>query len=330
MLSEAELNMTERMDWDNMRVFRVVAELGSMNAAAHRLQESAPTISRKIDQLEEDLKTQLLVRTTRGVELTDAGRIALSHIHAMAESVSEVFENAGNRDRDVEGRIVLATGDGLGPYWIAPRLPEFQAANPKVQLRIQVVDKAPDLSEGEADIAIQFTEPKSPEIIGRKLGVLHYMSFVSEGYFADLQEPEPSSHFEYYRHRTILHEGYINQIERWAPRIAELKKMIDYALVTNSAATMIEVCAAGGGIAVLPSYIGEIDKRLKPLDLPEVAPIQFWLTYTERVRRLPQGQAVLDWLWTIFDERKIAWFREAFVHPSQIKKGKDSIIARFP
>jgi DNA-binding transcriptional LysR family regulator len=142
-LSEAELNMTERMDWDNMRVFRVVAELGSMNAAAHRLQESAPTISRKIDQLEEDLKTQLLVRTTRGVELTDAGRIALSHIHAMAESVSEVFENAGNRDRDVEGRIVLATGDGLGPYWIAPRLPEFQAANPKVQLRIQVVDKAP-------------------------------------------------------------------------------------------------------------------------------------------------------------------------------------------
>jgi len=46
-LSEAELNMTERMDWDNMRVFRVVAELGSMNAAAHRLQESAPTISRK-------------------------------------------------------------------------------------------------------------------------------------------------------------------------------------------------------------------------------------------------------------------------------------------
>jgi DNA-binding transcriptional LysR family regulator len=106
--------------------------------------------------------------------------------------------------------------------------------------------------------------------------------------------------------------------------------MIDYALVTNSAATMIEVCAAGGGIAVLPSYIGEIDKRLKPLDLPEVAPIQFWLTYTERVRRLPQGQAVLDWLWTIFDERKIAWFREAFVHQSQIKKGKDSIIARFP
>lgn len=317
---------TERMDWDNMRVFRIVAELGSMNAAAHRLQESAPTIGRKIDQLEKDLNTVLLVRTTRGVELTDAGRIALSHIHAMAESVGEVFENAGNRDRDVEGRIVLATGDGLGPYWIAPRLPQFQEANPKVQLRLRVVDTVPDLLEGEADIAIQFSEPKSPEIIGRKLGVLHYMSFASESYLEGRELP--NSLFEYYRYKTILHEGYVNQIERWAPRIAELKKMIDYSLVTNSAAGMIEVCANGGGIAVLPSYIGDVDHRLKPLNLPEIAPIQFWLTYTERVRRLPHGQAVLDWLWTIFDERRIAWFRDAFVHPSQVKRGADSQIAR--
>jgi len=317
---------TERMDWDNMRVFRIVAELGSMNAAAHRLQESAPTIGRKIDQLEKDLNTVLLVRTTRGVELTDAGRIALSHIHAMAESVGEVFENAGNRDRDVEGRIVLATGDGLGPYWIAPRLPQFQEANPKVQLRLRVVDTVPDLLEGEADIAIQFSEPKSPEIIGRKLGVLHYMSFASETYLEGRELP--NSLFEYYRYKTILHEGYVHQIERWAPRIAELKKMIDYSLVTNSAAGMIEVCANGGGIAVLPSYIGDVDHRLKPLNLPEIAPIQFWLTYTERVRRLPHGQAVLDWLWTIFDERRIAWFRDAFVHPSQVKRGADSQIAR--
>ena len=152
------------------------------------------------------------------------------------------------------------------------------------------------------------------------------MSFASESYLEGRELP--NSLFEYYRFKTILHEGYVHQIERWAPRIAELKKMIDYSLLTNSAAGMIEVCANGGGIAVLPSYIGDVDHRLKPLNLPEIAPIQFWLTYTERVRRLPHGQAVLDWLWTIFDERRIAWFRDAFVHPSQIKRGTESQIAR--
>ena len=40
------------------------------------------------------------------------------------------------------------------------------------------------------------------------------------------------------------------------------------------------------------------------------------------------GQAVLDWLWTIFDERRIAWFRDAFVHPEQVKRGAGSQIAR--
>ncbi|MCA8900352.1 MAG: LysR family transcriptional regulator [Hyphomonas sp.] len=314
---------TERMDWDNMRVFRVVAELGSMSAAASRLGESPPTVARKIDELEKDLNTQLLIRSTRGVELTDAGRVALNHINEVAESVGNMFTNAGNKDRDVEGRIVLATGDGLGPYWIAPRLPDFHKQNPKVQLRIRVVETPPDLEAGEADIAIQFTEPKSADLIARKLGVLHYISFASERYLDG--NALPASLFEYYKHRCILHEGYVNQIERWAPKIAELKKMIDYALVTNSAATMIEVCANAGGIAVMPSYLGDADPRLKPLDLPEIAPIQFWLTYTERVRRLPQGEAVLDWIWSIFDERNVVWFRDEFVHPSQVNKGQAAV-----
>ncbi len=309
----------ERLDWDHLRVFRVVAELGSMNAAAKRLGESSPTVARKIADLEDVLKTPLLTRSTRGVEPTEAGKIVLREVGYMAAAVDKVVEEAGNHDPDVEGRIVLATGDGLGPYWIAPRLPKLQARNPKMQLRLRVVESAPDLLAGDADISIQFAEPKSPELIGRKLGTLHYMSFASKNYPTP-SRPLPNSHFDYYKHRCILHEGYVNQVERWAPRVSELKKMIDFALVTNAAAAIIEVCANDGGIAVLPSYIGAVDKRLVPLDLPEIAPIQFWLTYTERVRRLPAGQVVLDWITSIFDRNEFVWFRDEFIHPSQVEQ----------
>jgi len=315
----------ERMDWDNMRVFRVVAELCSMSAASQRLGESPPTVARKIDDLEKQLEVKLLTRSTRGVELTDAGRVALSYINKMAESVDNMYALAGNKASELEGRIVLATGDGLGPYWIAPRLPEFNKRNPKVQLRLSVSEKVPDLEAGEADISIQFTEPKAVDGISRKLGVVHYLTFGSEAYLK--QHDTPGSLFEYYKHRIILHEGYVHQVERWIPKIAELRKMIDYAFITNSAAAMIETCANGGGIAVLPSYFVEVDNRLKALELPEMAPIQFWITYTERVRRLPHGKAVLDWIWSIFDERKVAWFRDDFVHPSQVSKSND-VIAR--
>ena len=59
---------TERLNWDNLRVFMVVAELNSMKAASVRLGESPPTIGRKIDDLETELNVQLLNRSTRGVE----------------------------------------------------------------------------------------------------------------------------------------------------------------------------------------------------------------------------------------------------------------------
>ena len=52
--------MFENLDWDKLKVFIVVAELGSMNAAAARLKETAPTVSRKIDELERSLNARLL------------------------------------------------------------------------------------------------------------------------------------------------------------------------------------------------------------------------------------------------------------------------------
>ena len=319
---------SERIDWDNLRVFRIVAELGSMSAAATRLGESPPTVGRKIDDLEKALNTQLLIRSTRGVELTDAGRIALGHAHAMAESAKLINEEASDKSQPAEGVITLGTGDGLGPYWIAPRLPGFYAANPRIQIKMNVAPGAPDVESGEADIGIQFTEPKSHDTISRRLGTLHYISFASRDYLD--QHGEPASVFEYFRHRCILHQSYVNQIERWAPKMSDLKKMINFAFVTNSASSMIEVCKNGGGIALLPSYIGRVAPTLIPLELPEVAPIEFWLTYTERVWRLPQGKIVLDWLNAIFEADDAFWFSEHFIHPNREEHREEALKAFKP
>ena len=306
---------SERIDWDNLRVFRIVAELGSMSAASARLGESPPTIGRKIDDLEKALNTQLFVRSTRGVELTEVGKVALRHAHVMADAANLIDQQASDRSQPAEGVITLATGDGLGPYWISPRLPDFQQVNPRIQIKMSVVEHTPDIAAGEADIGIQFTEPKNHDLISRRLGTLHYISFASAEYIAE--HGAPNSMFEYFRHQCILHQAYVMQIERWAPKMSELKKMINFAFVTNSASSMIEVCRNGGGIALLPSYIGAVAPTLVPLELPEVAPIEFWLTYTERVWRLPQGRIVLDWLRSIFEANDAFWFADEFIHPNR-------------
>jgi DNA-binding transcriptional LysR family regulator len=306
------MNLDE-LNWDTLRVFRVVAELSSMSAAATRLKESPPTISRKIDELEAKLGTQLFFRTRRGVELTDQGKVVLRFAHKMAEAASNLHEEAAERGSPVEGAITFATGDGIGPYWIAPRIGEFQDQNPRIQVRMLVSEEVPDLHAGEADIAIQFSEPRHHDVIAHRLGVQHYIGFASPEYLSSHKMPE--SLFEYYKHRCLLHRSYVNQVERWAPKVAELKKMIDFAFVSNSGTALIQACAAGRGIAILPSFVVAIDDRIVPLDLPEIAPIQFWITYTEEFRRTRRGRLFIEWVRRLFELPEAVWFREEFVHP---------------
>ncbi len=307
---------TERLDWDTLRVFRVVAELSSMSGAAARLGESPPTISRKIDDLEASLGAQLFIRSTRGVELTEAGKVVLRHAHQMAEAANTLRDEAGAQRAPVEGRIVIATGDGIGPYWLAARLHEFQNKHPRIQIRMTVNDEAADVTNGDADIAIHFVEPKSHELLAHRLGVQHYIGFAAKDYFRERKPPE--SLFEYYKYRCLMHSAYVNQVERWAPKVSELKRMIDYAFISNSGTALIQSCAAGGGVAILPSFVAAVDDRIIPLDLPEIAPIQFWIVYTERFRRRPEGQPFVDWIRKRFEQDDAMWFHEEFVHPRDI------------
>jgi DNA-binding transcriptional LysR family regulator len=289
-----------------------------MSAAAVRLGESPSTISRKIESLETALGSELFVRSTRGVSLTKAGQLALRHAKTMADAADALYSDASDIDKELEGPISLMTGDGLAAHWIAPRLPSFHQRNPKIELSLITCDDAPDLLGGEADIAIQFTEPTQGDLISRRLGVLHYMFFSTEPYLKTYGIP--SSIFEMAHHRCLAHSGYVNQTARWAPKTAALGEIIDMSLITNSSAVLEKVVVNGGGITLLPSYYCGVDERLIPLDLPEVAPIQFWLTYTERVRRIPRGEAVIAWIRSIFDPSKIVWFRESFVHPNRLQE----------
>lgn len=303
----------DRLDWDTLRVFRVVAELSSMSAAAARLGESPPTISRKIDDLERTLDIQVFLRSTRGVTLTEPGKQVLRYVNSMAEAAEALRRTTAPSGAAVTGSITLCTGDGLGPYWIAPRLSQFHREHPNIQIRMKVSDEPPDVHEDGNDIAISFSEQRQPDVIAHKLGVQHYVGFASEKYLEDFGQPE--NLHEYHKHRCILHTSYANQVERWAPRMSEYRRMVDFAFITNSGTAIVETCARDGGIAILPSYMSLLDKRLVPLELPELAPVKFWITYTERVRRLPQGKLLIDWIRQLFELPEAIWFDDEFVHP---------------
>ena len=305
-----------QLDWDKLRVFGVVAELKSFTAAAKRLGESTPTVSRKIDELEKMLRCDLLTRTTKGVELTEAGRQVVKRTHVMDDHANEIVNTLSGIDVDGGGSLRLSGPDGVTSHWILKFLPEFQAENDLIDLDIQILEQEVDLVASEADLSITFTEPRQRDVMSIRLGMLHYMFFASEAYLKGRTVPE--SLYDLHGHDVLIHDAYFHQIESWSTRAVDLKKALRFKLHTNSGTVLKEICASGGGIAVMPSYVIDLDDRLVALDLPEVAPIQFWLTYTPRIQRLSRGRLLIDWLRKQFSSDRSPWFQETFVNPNKI------------
>ena len=315
--------LSERFNWDRLRVFRLVADAKSMTSAARALGESTPTVSRRINDLERDLGTKLFHRSKRGVELTAAGKRLKDLVLQMQVLVDDVGTQVAEDDKTAAGAIKLKASDGLGPYWIARHLPKFHRNLPNVQIDLEVGLAEHEVVDREADLAIVYEQPNHPEIISQRLGTLHYICYASKDYIA--RHGQPTNLYEFKDHKLLMHTDYVHQVERWSKNVKQVKEFIDYSTITNSSTALKTLCEYGGGIAVLPSYVSLLDDSLVPLSLPSAAPIQFWITYTERVRRNPAGMAALDWMLSIFNETDYPHFGSAFKHPKDIQVADQNV-----
>lgn len=314
--------LSERFNWDRLRVFRLVAEAHSMTAAAKTLGESTPTVSRRINDLERELATKLFQRSKRGVELTASGKRLMDLVQQMQGLVENVGEQVAETDKTVAGAIKIKASDGLGPHWIARHLPKFHRSLPNIQVDLEIGLATDEVVERHADLAIVFEKPTHPEIISQRLGTLHYIGYASKAYIE--QNGQPANLFDMQHHKLLMHTDYVHQVEKWSKNIKELKDFIDYSTITNSSTALLTLCEFGGGIALLPSYVSALDTDLVPLVLPSVAPIDFWITYTERVRRNSAGIAALEWLMSVFNEIESPWFGREFVHPKEKPGDEDA------
>jgi len=278
------------LDWDKLRVFKAVANCGSISSAASMLGESVANVSRKMTDLESGLHVQLFHRSTKGVEMTDAGQTALRHIETMADSAEALTNDMSQLDASQSGEVKLVVGDGIGAHWLAPRAPKFQQANPSIQLILNVTDQHGRLPDENFDIVIQFSRPDSPELIVQRLGTMHYTFFASQAYVDVYGHPETV--FDLHKHRCIFHSGYTNQTDRWSERGQALEKLVPTSIISNSTSVIVQSCVSGGGVAMLPSYFAEVDSRLLHIPLEEVTPIHFWAVYSKRIRNLSRGKVV--------------------------------------
>lgn len=300
-----------KLDWDRLKVFQIVADTGSISAASRMLNMSYGKVSRDLEELERLLGHALFDRSSRGLELTVVGEDILRSARTMADSVQSIIERSNERAPD---HLVICARDGIATYWLARRMSELLALQPHVRVFLKVLPTAPNLVDGDGDIAIQFEEPSVSNIVSRQLGWLHYILYATPDYLARFGEPKEMADLR--AHQCLRLSGKEYQPASWRPGAAAWGEILPNSMETDTGTVLMEACASGAGIAVLPSYVSEFEDRVVPLlGIKPLASVKFWLSYTERVRNLEASQPILRWIRSCFDPRHHACFREVYVPP---------------
>src|SRR6201991_830989 len=144
-------------DATRLRVFREVAERGSISAAADALSFTQPAVSRQIAALEREAGAQLLERTPRGIRLTEAGRVLLGHAEAILDRMATAHAQVDSVARLATGRLRIGAFQTANATIVPRAIAAFARAHPGVELSLLEAvtpDALASLRAGEVDLAV--------------------------------------------------------------------------------------------------------------------------------------------------------------------------------
>src|SRR3569833_2878321 len=150
-------------DWDAARIFLEVVRCGSFRSAAERLDLSINAVRRRIDDFERQIGTTLFTRDVHGARLTDEGTLVVSAVERMEAASFELVRAGDSLANAASGEVRVSVTEGLGTFWLAPRLVEFQQTFPNILVDLHCAMRSADVSRHEADIAIHLALQVSDE-----------------------------------------------------------------------------------------------------------------------------------------------------------------------
>lgn len=302
-----------KTDWSDVRIFWAVAELGSFGAAARALRLGLTTVTRAVERLENNLNTKLFIRSPQGVSLTRSGTLAYERAQTMERVAEQLERELADREKVAEGPVVIAAPDGVGGLFLAPFIPEFLRANPKIDLLIDCGLWPDRPLGGEVDITLTFAEPKLGDLVATTLAHFHYGLFAAPEYLALYGTPTTVA--EAITHPYVHHVAQTHQRDSWTTRDIAFQDLAQKRVQTNASAVSFGAVKNGAGIGAMPTAVLSFEPSLVMLDLPPWPPIKLWLAHRREAANSARIGCVLDWLHDYFDPRIKPWYREEFIHP---------------
>lgn len=153
----------------HIEVFLAIVREGSLRAAARSLGVGAPTISHQLKQLEQTLGVDLIVRTTRSLELTEAGRSLLRGAGPAFDEIAEAVRHTRAVGASATGSLRLTMPMSAYQLLVAPMMREFQARYPGIRLEISIDESLVDVVREGFHAGFRLGDRVSSGMVARRL-----------------------------------------------------------------------------------------------------------------------------------------------------------------
>jgi len=289
------------MDWDKLKIFHAVAEAGNFTKATYALNLSQSAISRQIQSLEQELKTQLFERHARGLSLTENGEYLFKTAREVISKLKDVESTLIDKKDKPSGKLTVTTVVSFGTTWLTPRIQEFMKLNPEMEIELIFDDRELDLSTRQADIGIWMRRPKQLNHIQKKLIDIHYHIYGSTKYLEQYGHPKIIT--ELNKHKFISYgKGAPSPVFNpdWALKLGvKDNKKRKPVMKVNSIYGLLLAVQSGVGLAALPDYITvSVPNIVKVLPQIEGPKTEAYFVYPQSLKNVARVIAFRNFLYS--------------------------------
>lgn len=237
-----------------MATLLAAVDEGSLSAASRKLGVPLATVSRRVSDLEAHLRATLIVRTSRRLELTDAGRSYVAACREILEYVTEAERAASGEYAAPQGEIVITAPIVFGRLHVLPVVVDYLNAYPDINVRLVQTDRIASFTEDHVDVAVRIGPLPDSDLIAKRVGSVRRVVCASPDYLSR-HGGIPLRPRDLERLVCITFEG-LNVLNKWTFSCGKKSETATIAsrLVVNTAEAAIDAAIKGLGVTRVLSY----------------------------------------------------------------------------
>jgi DNA-binding transcriptional LysR family regulator len=282
----------------NLRAFLAVARYGGFSQAARQLNLVPSVAAKRVSQLEHAVGTRLFERSTRKVDLTEAGELFQVRARSLIADLDEALSGLKRSGDRLEGRILMMVPTTLHMLVLSDALSAFLLEHPHITMELALVDRSVNPAEEGFDLAISGHAASSYEgVVDVPLQPFEQVLCASPDYLQRRGTP-------LHPHDLEDHDGLffkpLGTAWRFESEQGQLSVEVPPRLIANDNVTLRDAALAGNGIAMLPRYVcgdairgGQLVALLPDFRLPRA---WFRAHVTQHRAKLARIAALLAWL----------------------------------